>query len=90
MLSFFRCDISGFDVNGFGFVADPNTISVDGSPFGNLSTQAVMSLIQFAHVPGSNNSSESSEIIGISSTEVDRYAIPTRVLSDVTNNSGKR
>ena len=83
----FRCALSSFGAHGFGSVA-MDGIGNDGQLFGNMSTQAVMNLIRFTDLEGSDLGSASNVTVGLDVSEVKRFAIPTRVMSDLTNNSG--
>ena len=66
--------------SGFGSVAVEGIVD-DPRFIGNMSTQAVMNLIKFTDLGGN-------ESVSITPSQVERFAIPARILSDVTNSSG--
>jgi len=80
IIIFYRCDFTGFEDSGFGSVSVEG-IADDPSFIGNISTQAVLNLIKFTDV-GENES------VSITPSQVETFAIPARILSDVTNFSG--
>ena len=73
----YRCDFTGLEDSGFGSVAVDGIVD-DSSFIGNMSTQAVLNLIKNTDLGGN-------ESVSISASQVERFAIPARILSDVTN-----
>ena len=85
----FRCDLSGIDGSGFGSILGDSGISVEENFIGNLSTQAVLNLISFANSEPNQVRTSDGETVSISAEEVSQFAVPNRVLAEVTNLTGE-
>ena len=85
----FRCDLSGIDGSGFGSILGNSALSVEENFIGNLSTQAVLNLISFANSDPNQVQTSDVETVSISAADVSQFAVPNRVLADVTNQAGE-
>ena len=77
----FRAAFTGFDCQGFGSVGLDCYGSEDMCA--NISTQAVLNLIKFTDL-GANEGQSATHSVSFDQSK----AVPTRVLSDLTNNTG--
>ena len=81
--------MTGIDGSGFGSIFADSGISDEQSFIGNLSTQAVLNLINFANPESNQARSSVAETVSISEADISQFAVPNRVLVDVTNQAGE-